>query len=176
MNRSKKTSGVPRNKPSVKVPAPEVAAEMEAKAAEVRTAFGKGVKAHLEAGRLVEDYQGKLADRRKFQEFWKDKLKWPKTRVYRLIDAHRDFHHLPDQTLGMFDMSALYVLSGEGKNKIAARAKAVKGAEAGEFVTNARANKLLGKVSTGASTPGTVRVSKKKLTRKPRGWPSTPRS
>jgi hypothetical protein len=163
MMRGKKSRAEAPNTPGEKSLAPEVAAEMEAKAVEVRTAFGKGVKGHLDAGRLLAEYQDKLADRRKFQEFWKDKLRWPKTRVYRLIDAHRDFDHLPEQTLGMFDLSALYALSGDGDDKTAARAKAVKRAEAGEFVTNAVANKLLGKVSPTHPTPGTVRVSKKKL-------------
>jgi hypothetical protein len=63
----------------------------------------------------------------------------------------------------MFDVSALYTLSGEGV-KQEARTKAVQEAEGGRFVTNAVANKLLGRVAkTTGSTPGTIRVARRKL-------------
>jgi hypothetical protein len=138
--------------------------EMKAKAVEIRTTFGKGVKGSLDAGKLVAEYQDKLADRGLFKKFWKDFLKWPKTRVYRLIDAHRYFGQVPEETLGMFDLSAIYTLSGEGV-KVEARNKAIQNAESGEFVTNAVANKLLGKVArTTSSTPGKITVNRRKLT------------
>lgn len=138
--------------------------DMKAKAGEIRSAFGKGNLGVLEAGRMMAEYQDELADRRVFRKFWKDTLGWPKTRVYRLIDAHRAFGHLSDLALGMFDLSALYTLSGEDEQTAKARKKAVKEAEGGGFITNSRANKLLGRAGKSSITPGTVRVSKRKLT------------
>jgi hypothetical protein len=141
----------------------EQAVEMTEKAVEIVQTYGKGALGILLSGKLLADYQDQLADRNKFKFFWKSVLHWPKTRVYRLIDAYRYFGHLPEETLGMFDLSALYTLSGAGVKEIA-RTKAVQRAEGGEFVTNALANKLLGKVTRTSTTPGKITVNKRKLT------------
>jgi hypothetical protein len=69
--------------------------DMAAKAVEIRITYGKGVAGALEAGKMLAEYQEELADRRQFKKFWKNILQWPKTRIYRLIDAQRYFAHLP---------------------------------------------------------------------------------
>ena len=137
-----------------------------AKAVEVMSAYKTSVEGMVRTGMILADYQAELVDDREFTRFWKDHLPWAKATVYRLVDVGKHFANLPGKTLAYFGLSALYLLSTK-QVKTGVRAKAIKMAEKGEFVTHKEVKKWLGKKPTDPAIPsrnGTIRIDMKMLT------------